>query len=242
MPDFTGLPNRRKTLYLLKHGKQPNFKPESAEEKAWLGLERLYHSGKLPSSLKNIDTRTGQSSKFQHNSTSPLSWEKLVVAASILVLFIALSVLILPLNTTIGSESWSTHLPIALPNSGQERGVSLIQDKKQKAITAYENFQYAKAIPLFEAYLKVTPSDQKMRMYLGITFLMEEHYEKAEEMLSTSHLLMLSPELKPSCIWYLTLAYYYQHKYDKALDHLQNIISVPKHPYRSDALAMLALI
>ncbi|NRB64219.1 MAG: hypothetical protein HRU40_14550 [Saprospiraceae bacterium] len=242
MPNFNRLPNRRKTLYLLKNGKRPDFIPGSEVEAAWLGLERLYRTKKLPASLGNIDKRIAQTVQSPNHSIQNLSWKQLLVAASILILFISLSVSILPSYNTISSESWYTHLPVALPNLGQERGMSSIQNKKQKAVATYENYQYAKAIPLFEAYLTVTPSDQKIRMYFGITLLMEKQYGKAEEMLSIARSMMYSPELKPSCTWYLTLAYYYQHKYDKALYHLQEIIRSPKHPYRSDALAMLALI
>lgn len=238
MPIKTGLPSRKKAIKLLKKGKQPKLTPGSEAEKAWLGLERLYQKNDLNEIIARLEK---QIPGFSSARKSPATYNLAPILLAVVMLLTVGMVLwtYRAEGTPVESQSWVNHLPAALPQSGLERGFFRI-NLKQQAIEAYEQGHYQEAITYFEQYLEATPSDQRVRMYYGIALLMEKDYSKAQEALQTAQALMLTPELKPSCSWHLMLADYYQHQYESVVKQLKAIIKQPTHPYRGDALAMLA--
>jgi len=226
------LPNRQKTLAFLRRGRRPSLPPGSESELAWKGLEKLYREGHLQDLMMQIEQEITPSSP----SSLPATRYFIGIAAS---LILALATWWLWPAPPIESESWVLNLPAAVPLAGADRGQS-IRTVKQQAVEAYQQQKYKEAIWLFDTYLQKVPTDQLVRLYYGISLLKSSDYVQGLEALQDVHQFMIAPELRPASDWYLSLAYYYNDQASRAVELLKGILDQPGHPYRSDALAMLA--
>lgn len=228
----TNLPDRRKTLSLLKRGRRPVFSPGSESEKAWKGLEKLYQEGHLQDLMTQIEHEIGTPPRPYFHT---LRWVTGLAASLILILTIWW---IWP-ESPIQSDRWILDLPAAVPMAGADRGQS-IRSLKQQAVEAYQLQDYEEAIHLFDIYLQQVPTDQLVRLYYGISLLEKREYQPGLVALQDVHQFMIAPELRPASDWYLCLAWYYNGEPMRAAEMLRRMLDQPGHPYRSDALAMLA--
>lgn len=228
----SNLPDRRKTLSLLKRGRRPVLPPGSESEKAWKGLEKLYQEGHLQDLMKQIEMEITPSTRGSFHGL----WR---IAGLAPILVLALTTWWLWPERPIQSERWIQDLPAAVPMAGADRGAS-IRSLKQQAVEAYQTKKYEEANRLFDTYLKQVPTDQLIRLYYGISLLENHEYPQGLEALSNVHQFMIAPELRPASDWYLALAWYYNGQPQRSADMLGNILDQTWHPYRTDALVMLA--
>jgi len=226
------LPDRRKTLSLLKRGRRPVLSPGSESELAWKGLEKLYQEGHLHDLMTQIEREIGPA---PYRAFPIFRWVTSVAAGLVL----AMTIWWMWPERPIQSERWILDLPTAVPMAGTDRGLS-IRSIKQQAVEAYQTKQYEEAIRQFDSYLDQVPTDQLVRLYYGISLLETREYKLGLEALQDVHQFMVAPELRPASDWYLGLAWYYNEQPIRAVDLLREILEQPDHPYRRDALVMLA--
>ncbi len=226
------LPDRRKTIALLKSGRRPALRPGSPSDLAWKGLEKLYKEGDLQDLMAQIEREIEPAPR---RIISPAGWLTGLAAT----LALALATWWMWPERPVQSERWILDLPVAVPMAGADRGES-VHSIKQQAVEAYQTKQYGEAIRLFDTYLNQVPTDQLVRLYYGISLLETRKYQPGLDVLRDVQQFMIAPELRPASDWYLSLAWYYNGQPMQAADMLRDILRQPDHPYRSNALAMLA--
>ena len=100
----------------------------------------------------------------------------------------------------------------------------------------YNHGEYKKAVVAFEKVLYEKPSNETVKLYLGVCYLAMEQYEKAE--IQLSQLNRESSMLQPTAQWYLVMTYLKSGE-NKAAIELLKTLSGTDQPYQEKAKAIL---
>ena len=112
-----------------------------------------------------------------------------------------------------------------------------------KAMEAYDNKEYTQAITLLQECLEKQPNSSyqnKMELYLGLSYLEANTAEKAIEQLQS---LSSKQEANQAVTeWHLALAYLKMEKIESAKKILHKLKQKDKNPYQKKAVALLQKI
>jgi len=181
--------------------------------------------------LKTIDTEI-EEEKFK-KVTSKKSFSIYYKIAAVFIAIVGVSSFLWLFNPIENNLYEHYYVPYPMDELTRNSHTTLSELKDVSIL--YEKKKYQKAIPTLEKLVQKHSTDDKLKLYLGNSYLNVNQEEKAIVLFES---ILKNDTLRDDALWFLSLAYIKTENYNKATIFLKELVSY-ENLYKSSALNLL---